>query len=430
MKRTFTFLLALIICQFVHSQSINLPPLLQPSYDTSLRLYSDLFHLDTVFTHPNILAKISENLSIVNDTDHLGNLNAGLFNFVNDSADSMVLSGTGLLKANSNYFLYDSSFSISIWFKYIRPANNRAGEHMIMSKFYYPNAVDTMLPLSISLVDHDQSFDIKLNSYRYGIISTTSALLYSNPEWCNLVVTQDKSNNTISFYFNGQLVLNKTLAVVNSEIPTGKPKLLLGRNIFIGSQYTRYYNSNVIATGYLQQFTGYISDLAIWSRALTDNEAISIYNPSTLPIAPSLIYKNSTFKVNTSLYSKISIEYSDNGKNFYLLDDMKEISSGEYSLLSLNSHTYYRAKFVNNIGEITYSNILRFNISSHKSFINNGLIHLNTEDKISNIQIFDELGRTLAVYTPSNSVIDISRFKGVTIARFLGNNQFSIKSVQ
>ena len=157
MKRIITFLLALIICQFVHSQT-HLPSYLQ---DTSLQLYSSLNPSNPDVYLSSGSSTISASSALSSDTDRYGNKNSS-FVLSGKSTDILYLTNTKTISATTDsFFLYDGkSFSISLWF-YTR----KLGDVSLISKDNSYKVV-TSSPLQFNL-ELDNS-NKNLAFYLYG----------------------------------------------------------------------------------------------------------------------------------------------------------------------------------------------------------------------------------------------------------------------
>ncbi len=71
---------------------------------------------------------------------------------------------------------------------------------------------------------------------------------------------------------------------------------------------------------------------------------------------------------------------------------------------------YYRLKIIDNIGTITYSDIISLNGEIINTFIypnpTKNILNINTDKIITNIKIFDNLGKEiLNINTPTNQII-------------------------
>lgn|GEM_PF-3091001 len=411
--------MAFIICQTVRSQL--------PSYllDSSLQLY--LINAATQST-------VNYNgypLTVVGKYDIVPNRfnNGNAYSIVNTPSDHILITQSAALgKASNGFtsprFLYDSNFTVSAW---ISPDQYMGYSGTILSKGVILDAKGTTeAPFNIRITSYD-SLQVTIygyGSYNYSFICPS----YVN-QWVNISLVRNK--DLLSLYINGKnpqtvTLVQDTTVTLHTTLKI-RQKNEIQDNIYIGCD-----TSNGNSSFWVNQFYGYLDGIAIWCKALTVSDISLISSPYLLPISPTLQYQNSKFTVTSSTSSKISIEYSDNGKDFYLLDYMSKISTDSYDLLSIPNHIYYRAKLVSLTGDISYTKVLTFKQSHHKSYISNGTIYLNSNDKIKNIKTYDITGRVIAVFSNVNqSTIDISSHKGATVTVFYTENSyFTIKSIQ
>ena len=89
----------------------------------------------------------------------------------------------------------------------------------------------------------------------------------NNGSWHHIVLTANRSNNTISFYLDG---------VINSS--------LVDQNLSIGNVSNPSSLKIGVERSYGNHFNGKLDDIGIWNRALTEQEITDLYNSCELSI--------------------------------------------------------------------------------------------------------------------------------------------------
>ncbi len=192
-------------------------------------------------------------------TDRFGDSNSA---YLFDGIDDIINSG-GITFFNLN------NLSISIWYKELSLPNGSSDEHTLLSKstslsgeigYRICTDVDNIDRFIVSRLAIPQSG----TGYVEGGIASTGV-------WTNIIAVKDGSNLII--YKNGVSV--GTNASISAIISNNEPLYFGGR---INSSETRYFH-------------GYLDDIGIWNRALTQQEITALYTsqvPCTKPEPVSL----------------------------------------------------------------------------------------------------------------------------------------------
>ncbi len=144
--------------------------------------------------------------------------------------------------------------------------------------------------------------------------------------WINITVVYNGS--TLSLYLNG--ALNNSTQGVFSLDNSSQPLLIGKEFVLVGDNWYRW-------------FKGIIDDIAIWNRALTQQEITALYNPvncaSNTSITPQINYlttsSTATFTATTSDPNPSYVWQSDFGQGFQTLNNVGNYSGVSTSTLSI-----------------------------------------------------------------------------------------------
>ncbi|MGR6087818.1 MAG: LamG-like jellyroll fold domain-containing protein [Arcticibacter sp.] len=192
-------------------------------------------------------------------TDRFGDSNSA---YLFDGIDDIINSG-GITFFNLN------NLSISIWYKELSLPNGSSDEHTLLSK-------STSLSGEIGYrictdVDNIDRFIVSRLAIPQAGTGFVEGGIASTGVWTNIIAVKDGSNLII--YKNGVSV--GTNASISAIISNNEPLYFGGR---INSSETRYFH-------------GYLDDIGIWNRALTQQEITTLYTsqvPCTKPEPVSL----------------------------------------------------------------------------------------------------------------------------------------------
>lgn len=126
-------------------------------------------------------------------------------------------------------------------------------------------------------------------SLQWGTTTVWSTFNLSVNNWYHAVITFNDVTNTVTFYVNGSNVTVKQ----NTGSPTNSSSsVFLGKREYVGGE---------------EPFDGYIDEVAFWSRILTNNEILTLYNNGiglnyslTPDCIPNIINSSWSSPINTS----------------------------------------------------------------------------------------------------------------------------------
>lgn len=196
-------------------------------------------------------------------TDRFGNNNSAYF-----------FNGNAYITIPSSSLLnLTADFTISSWFNMATNTSNNA--QMILSKhdgdvgndgyiygIWNPNNNNIN-----QIVNFQANNQFNTNTY-----PSASGVVALNT-WYNFIVSYSKTDNVLKYYLNGNLIMSKNISIS-----------VLANNLNLTVGYSKSSYST-----YLDFFNGKIDDIAIYTRVLTDAEAVQLYNyNSVLPITVNL----------------------------------------------------------------------------------------------------------------------------------------------
>ncbi len=220
-----------------------------------------------------------------NATDESGNGNNGTVNGATLSADrdgkvNSAYSFDGISNyiriLNSNN-LNPSSFTISSWINPKSYASNvNDGAKAIITKWYGQlncNNYGDNYNVQISLIDN-RNVLVGATSVNNQVVNSANTNLNELNKWINFIFIHDEKNGQKIFY-NGKLVFESKQ--IGSLCQT-KNDLLFGADSYI-NKVNRFFN-------------GQIDDIAIYNRALSDQEVKQLYQACTKETATSSNFSN------------------------------------------------------------------------------------------------------------------------------------------
>jgi hypothetical protein len=263
-----------------------------------------------------------------NANDESGNGNNGTVNGATLSVDrngiansSYYLNGqTDFISVPDSNIMLPSKISLSSWVKI--PSNytgNNGVGRVIRSRFYG-------YTLTFILANNSINFEIWTNSTNSTLLSTSN-IITNDDIWHNIVGTFNGSE--IKLYFDGLLV--GSLPTPNSNIFYSSDGLVMfGRDGNNSSPLTALYQ-------------GWIDDIGIWNRALTQQEITNLYNgvicgnntnisPQTNSLATGSI---ATFNATTTDPNPSYVWQSNFGQGFQTLNNFGNYSGANTNNLSI-----------------------------------------------------------------------------------------------
>ena len=176
-----------------------------------------------------------------------------------------------IIVSNEKQFDFIKEFTISVW---IKPNQTFNGQKFIITKF--KNYDD-----SYSLGLENNKIDARLNPKKNGWQVFSGSTNIDKSLWINLNMIL--KNNLINIYMNGKLEFSKSFidSLYDSQAP-----LVFGD----------FYGNNF----YLDRlFNGSLDDIAIYNRALTDQEVKQLYEGCTKETATSSSFNSVIYTTNT-----------------------------------------------------------------------------------------------------------------------------------
>ena len=214
-----------------------------------------------------------------NANDESGNGNHGTVNGATLSSDrNGKLNGAysfdgvsnNIIISNEKQFDFIKEFTISVW---IKPNQTFNGQKFIITKF--KNYDD-----SYSLGIENNKIDARLNPKKNGWQVFSGSTNIDKSLWINLNMIL--KNNLINIYMNGKLEFSKSFidSLYDSQAP-----LVFGD----------FYGNNF----YLDRlFNGSLDDIAIYNRALSDQEVEQLYKGCTKETATSSNFNSVVYTTN------------------------------------------------------------------------------------------------------------------------------------
>lgn len=256
------------------------------------------------------------------------------------------------------------------------------------------------------------------SSYEFGmgvgaasyIADNASSSVTSN--WRHVAIVLGNNNSgtrVLRLYFDG---------IFDREIVATSQSLYKFNNLFT-------VGSGTDASGNIQTvkyFNGLIDEMYIYNRALNETSIADVMNNALgiLPTNITNISVSNNNNVNTLKWtseneinvSHFNVQYSSNGKDFETIGKVfagKKEYSFNHTNLSLPSTNYYKLQIVDNDGKISYSKIVKLNITTKQNFTvelqntiakgeANLLIQSNTV-KALNINIVNIFGKVLQQFS-------------------------------
>jgi len=152
--------------------------------------------------------------------------------------------------ASGHNFTTTTSFSVSVW---IKCGSVAAGNEYVIDRTTNTNQL-----LVISRTDDDINFHIR-GSNSVGLTSATKANVLNTTSWFHIVGVRNVTTDSTYIYVNGVLgaqKLDATTAAVNPTLRFGSDQ---GNNV-------------------VYAWNGFIDEIGIWNKALTQAEITSLYN--------------------------------------------------------------------------------------------------------------------------------------------------------
>ena len=293
-------------------------------------------------------------------TDRFGKANCA-YSF-NGSSDNILIGNF------SNWNIYKSNFTMSVWFETNDTTHTR--EQMLIGKdsacsgpgqfrFEINEGGGSSPKNNISVVATGLT---GVNQFRYFPLPNKKV-------WVHAIIVKSDKNSFI--YFNGNLVAtypNDTSVAVGA----------INFNCYIGA---RLATPSCATKGNLANFFwGTLDDIRVYNRALDSTEVQALYNEggygNTLPLTITKISAiNNVGKVaiswatanelNTNLFA---IQHSVDGINFTTINTLNAKGSGTngYSFIDntpTNGINYYRLESIDKDGSISYSKVVSVQLS-------------------------------------------------------------------
>ncbi len=227
------------------------------------------------------------------------------------------------IKVNDNLDFKFSSHTISFW--YSRDALplsqsgtcSNTGNEMLISKGR------DISSNSISVTHSNVGGTFQ--NYVISNSSINNSILLS--KWTSVVLTYDAVSKTQSMFQDGILISTKNNITFNANLNTGP----LG----FGA-HSEFINSNLCSFFY----KGKLDDIAIWNRALTQEEITSLYNSCSNPTATITALGNTTFcqdgsvSLSASTGSNYTYQWYNNSQiiNGEIASTYQASSSGNYTV--------------------------------------------------------------------------------------------------
>lgn len=233
--------------------------------------------------------------------------------------------GTGVFSSTTGFYLNDddalsfgdgatdSAFSISLWYYSANPLGNQGNGYFFIKENEY----------AAYTKDNRVYFQLTDNSESKGITVATDTLLLNANAWDNLVFVYDGSGskNGMFIYLNGSDVTNR-LVVID---PAG----------YVAMENTTsnlYFTNNNAQSG-TSLARGEITEIAMWSAALSSEEILSIYN-ATLTCTVNIVTYPDRDSGYINLSPRVLTRIFDNATGSYptLLRTGDRDRRGNYSI--------------------------------------------------------------------------------------------------
>lgn len=161
----------------------------------------------------------------------------------------------------------------------------------------------------------------------------TDSTIYDPNYWHNLIVIVDASTGLYKYYFDGVLKNSMSFSFNPSN------------NYYSANRVWQIGGTFPAFNSIPHQFFGQIDDIAIWTRALTYSELITLFNgcSDTLALNPTsataTVGTNATFTALSSASGATYQWQAKNGSNFVNVSNAGQFSGATSSTLTINSVT-------------------------------------------------------------------------------------------
>jgi hypothetical protein len=278
-------------------------------------------------------------------TDRFGNAN---------SAYSFNGSSNFISVPDSNSLDLINDFSISSWFN---TTSTTGVIKMILSK--HRNSIDNDGSYVCGIWNPFVNFHASplFNTQTYPIGNSGNVLLNN---WYNLVITYQKSSGTFKYYLNVVVIDTKILTfnILNTT-----------HELLIGAERLN------IGTGVGNAFFGKIDDVGIWTRVLTSNEILSLYQAEVS--CQSLVINSGTLSsFNPPVYQSTVTIYPNPAS------DQITIDCG-----NLANVVGYHIEIVNTLGQVVFNqpmNTQQYNVALN-TWTGTGIYFVKIYDASNNL---------------------------------------------
>jgi hypothetical protein len=227
-----------------------------------------------------------------NALDESGNNNHGTVNGATLTTDrfgnqgsAYGFDGTNYISVpNSSTFSFDSSnnFSIAFWQKKTNTSNDW----------------QVMLSHACSNGNGYGGYQLGLNGNLSFELGTTANEIFNGGDiqvdnWNFITLTMDRQSDTAKIFQNGSLVGKQIVLPNQTYSPTCSPSLLFGAE---RNYWNQYY------------FNGLLDDIAIWNRALSQQEITQLYNQG---VCQTSITVTDTLLIHTGITSYNPVAYQN-----------------------------------------------------------------------------------------------------------------------